>query len=73
MVISGTDASWFPQGVSAEERRVVIYEWYTGSDASKTVPRRLHELKQDEDKLSYKEKVESLQELLEIEKEPNWQ
>ncbi len=50
----------------------MIYEWYTGSDASKTVPRRLHELKQDEDKLPYKEKVESLQELLEIEKEPNW-
>ena len=71
-MIPGTAASWFPEGVSPEGRRVVIYEWYTGSDPSKTVPRRLHELKQDAERLPYKEKLELLQELLEIEKEPNW-
>jgi tetratricopeptide (TPR) repeat protein len=49
----------------------MIYEWYRGSDTSKAVPRRLNDLRQHEEAMSYKEKIKVLRELLEVEKEPN--
>lgn len=49
----------------------MIYERYRGSDTSKTVPRRLNELKQHEKKMPWKQRIRVLRELLEIEKEPN--
>ncbi len=49
----------------------MIYEWYRGSDTSKAVPRRLNDLRQHEEAMSYKEKIKVFRELLEVEKEPN--
>ena len=50
----------------------MIFEWYRGSDTSKTLPRRLNDLRQHEEAMSYKETIKVFRELLEIEKEPNW-
>ena len=50
----------------------MIYEWYTGSDSSKTVPRRLNDLRQRGEATSLKEKNKILRKLLELEEEPNW-
>ena len=49
----------------------MIYERYCGSDTTKSVPKRLAELQQNGQKMSCEEKVEVLNELLAVEKEPN--
>lgn len=49
----------------------MIYEWYTGSDGSKSVPRRLAELERDKEATLPAQRIKILRELLEIEEEAN--
>ncbi len=49
----------------------MIYEWYTGSDRSGSVPKRLTDLEQRGQELDWTGRVEILRELLDIERETN--
>jgi tetratricopeptide (TPR) repeat protein len=50
----------------------MIYQWYTGSDSSKEVPRRLARLDRGKAANSLDDTVAILRELLRIETDPNW-
>ena len=50
----------------------MIYQWYTGSDSTKGVARRLNELNQRGPDASVDEAVAALRDLLLIEHDPNW-
>lgn len=49
----------------------MIYERYRGSDTSNSVPKRLNDLRKDEETMPCNEKITVFRELLEVEKEPN--
>lgn len=50
----------------------MIFEWYSGSDSTQVVPRRLAMLHRDGEDLPYREQVAALEALLEIEEDSNW-
>jgi tetratricopeptide (TPR) repeat protein len=50
----------------------MIYQWYSGSDSSKEVPRRLTKLDRGAAAASLDDTLATLRDLLRIEKDPNW-
>lgn len=50
----------------------MIYQWYTGSDSSREIPRRLTRLERDGSATSSDDRLATLRDLLRIEKDPNW-
>jgi tetratricopeptide (TPR) repeat protein len=50
----------------------MIYQWYSGSDTSKEVPRRLTKLNQGAAATSLDDTLATLRDLLRIETDPNW-
>ncbi len=50
----------------------MIYEWYSGSDKSLTVPQRLSELDHSDPEPTADERMTVLRELLRIEQDKNW-